>query len=129
MAVFWRYNGGLVPIIHSKIVLSIIVNNRTHSFKIRWQTSFLKIIPSVLFLIKTATKKSIMNGVEHTPYLHSLAVFFRNWLSLVEHQIFNLKVVGSSPTFLIGSCQLDYSHDLWCFLLNSPSGLFFVLVK
>nr|DAY95806.1 MAG TPA: hypothetical protein [Caudoviricetes sp.] len=23
-----------------------------------------------------------------------------------------------------GSCQLDYSHYLWCFLLNSPSGLF-----
>lgn len=66
-----------------------------------------------------------MNGVAHTPYLHSLAVFFRNWLSLVEHRIFNLKVVGSSPTFLIGSCQLDYSHDLWCLLLNSLSGQFF----
>lgn len=64
-----------MPIIHSKIVLSIIVNNRAHSFKMRWQTSFLKIIPSALYLTKTA-KKSIMNGVEHTPYLHSLAVFF-----------------------------------------------------
>nr|DAI72453.1 MAG TPA: hypothetical protein [Caudoviricetes sp.] len=36
MAVFWRYSGGLMPIIHSKIVLSIIVNNRAHSFKMRW---------------------------------------------------------------------------------------------
>nr|DAU83845.1 MAG TPA: hypothetical protein [Caudoviricetes sp.] len=56
MAVFWRYNGGLMTIIHSKIVLSIIVNNRAHSFKIRWQISFLKIIPSALYLTKTATK-------------------------------------------------------------------------
>lgn len=71
-----------MSIIHSKIVLSIIVNNRAHSLKIRWQTSFLKIIPSALYLIKTATKKSIMNGVEHTPYLHSLAVFFQELAQL-----------------------------------------------
>nr|DAY95804.1 MAG TPA: hypothetical protein [Caudoviricetes sp.] len=45
-----------MPTIHSKIVLSIIVNNRAHSFRIPWQTSFLKIIPSALYLIKTATK-------------------------------------------------------------------------
>lgn len=44
---------------------------------------------------------------------------------MAEHQIFNLKVVGSNPAFLVGSRRLDYSHDLWCFLLNSPSGLFF----
>lgn len=106
MAVFWRYNGGLVPIIHSKIVLSIIVNNRAHSFKIRWQTSFLKIIPSVLFLIKTATKKFIMNGVEHTPYLHSLAVFFRNWLSLVERYSWEVEAAGSNSAFLIGISDL-----------------------
>lgn len=45
-----------MPIIHSKIVLSIIVNNRAHSFKMRWQTSFLKIIPSALYLTKKAKK-------------------------------------------------------------------------
>nr|DAL72811.1 MAG TPA: hypothetical protein [Caudoviricetes sp.] len=56
MAVFWRYNGGLVLIIYSKIVISIIVNNRAHSFKIRWQTYFRDSPFSALYLTKTATK-------------------------------------------------------------------------
>lgn len=41
---------------------------------ISWQTYFRDSPFSALYLIKTASKKFKMNGAEHTPYLHSLAV-------------------------------------------------------
>nr|DAM97812.1 MAG TPA: hypothetical protein [Caudoviricetes sp.] len=45
----WKYCGFYMNL-RSIIVVSTIVNNRTHSFMMCWQTSFLNFIFSALYL-------------------------------------------------------------------------------